>query len=124
MTIHEKYGLKTDVKSVKERLFGGHFSYARFLIGYIEKHEGISEYDSVTAVDFCGRWSEIKDADLALLCSLAEKGERYEKAVKALWAQEVIKHGKVDSFIENWEKSLHSAKIEACVQIITEAEGE
>ena len=112
MTIHEKYGLKTDVKSVKERLFGGHFSYARFLIGYIEKHEGISEYDSVTAVDFCGRWSEIKDADLALLCSLAEKGERYEKAVKA----------NRDKVAKAYSMLVESENVFA--EIITEAEGE
>jgi len=59
----QKYGLKTDVKSIRERL------------------------DTVLSWD-CNAYSiytdskEVYTADLSLLCSLAEKGERYEKAVK------------------------------------------
>jgi len=120
-----KYGLKTDVKSIKERIeksqtssyFYGTLAEALLHIDHIWNTEQQYAEKSALAV-------ELRTADLTLLCSLAEKGERWERAVKDLKALEICRHTAVDSYIENWEKSLHSAKIEACEEIITEAEGE
>ena len=74
LEILQKYGLKTDVKSIRERTGK---SYSDLLVKFITEQKepqsmlGIN-YDSA----FRHRWEEIKNADLSLLCSFAEKGER------------------------------------------------
>jgi len=62
----QKYGLKTDVKSIRER---------------VEK--SYTELDNMVSAEWVKR-IEINRADLSVLCSLAEKGERWEKAGKEI----------------------------------------
>ena len=119
-----KYGLKTDVKSIRERVFLNvekRFSYSEFLIKWLQNIHGVHVQIPIDS-DFRHAWEEIKNADLALLCSLAEKGERYEKAVKerkdliywllAEYDYSTTKHRKLCDFLRSELK------------IITEAEGE
>lgn len=72
----QKYGLKTDVKSVKERLATEdtviYWSSIMWRFERIEDKEVIAIAKS------------LRTADLALLCALAEKGERYDKAIKVI----------------------------------------
>lgn len=73
--ILEKYGLKTDVKSVKERLRPQEnkpFSYSQFLIKWLG---GTTQIDK----DFLYAWNDIKNADLDLLCEMAERVEKVEE---------------------------------------------
>jgi hypothetical protein len=114
----QKYGLKTDVKSIRERTGK---SYSDLLVKFITEQKepqsmlGIN-YDSA----FRHRWEEIKNADLALLCELAEKGERLEKVVKdsrsAYQEQANISGG--------LKKVEYNIAVAVLDEIITEAEGE
>ena len=105
----QKYGLKTDVPSIKERLTVRDYYTAihwseRFMELPLEPYETFDE-----VVD------ALESADLALLCSLAKKGERYEKAVKAHREQlEGCRHTSVCAPLALNELD----------EIITEAEGE
>jgi len=92
-----KYGLKTDVKSIRERVFLNvekRFSYSEFLIKWLQNIHGVHVQIPIDS-DFRHAWEEIKNADLALLCSLAEKGERrsnplnpnIKMTVQEAWAQ-------------------------------------
>lgn len=123
MTPHEKYGLKTDVKSIRERTGK---SYSDLLVKFITEQKepqsmlGIN-YDSA----FRHRWEEIKNADLALLCELAEKGERYEAE------HELISHYRYLFNIVNFRIALDEEdelaaynEIKRLEAIISEAEGE
>jgi len=79
-----KYGLKTDVKSIRERVFLNvekRFSYSEFLIKWLQNIHGVHVQIPIDS-DFRHAWEEIKNADLALLCSLAEKGERENKLLE------------------------------------------
>lgn len=83
----QKYGLKTDVKSIRERTGK---SYSDLLVKFIiEQKEPQSvlgiNYDSA----FRKRWEEIKSADLSLLCSLAEKGEQIKCLLESEWQNEI-----------------------------------
>ena len=102
----QKYGLKTDVKSIKERIEKDDYGMIALKI------RGELNSSSVILSDLV---RSIKAADLALLCELAEKGERYEKAVKAHREQlEGCRHTSVCAPLALNELD----------EIITEAEGE
>jgi len=64
-----KYGLDTSYKMVKARLEQN--TYFDRIIG-----GGNGNFDLYVSAD------DLRSADLTLLCSLAEKGERWERAVK------------------------------------------
>jgi hypothetical protein len=69
-----KYGLKTDVKSIRERLYNPDNYFRELKITFSNTIDGTIK--AMNAEDI------VHDADLSLLCSLAEKGERWERAVK------------------------------------------
>lgn len=73
----EKYGLKTDVKSIRERMEGRkHSELAR---SYILERDGhpLDEIDEALHEAYITMATvELRSADLTLLCELAEKGER------------------------------------------------
>lgn len=73
----EKYGLKTDVKSIQERMET--LPYSHIVKDSMKLSGSISFYEACALFD---EEHALKLADLTLLCELAEKGERYEKAVK------------------------------------------
>lgn len=100
----EKYGLATDVKSIKKRIIYQPSSY--IVSGsYAEKERNIIA-------------ETLKYADLSLLCELAEKGERYDKAVKKELEN-------AQSFIKFDGQKGQAVAIEYILKaIITEAEGE
>ena len=117
-----KYGLKTDVKSIRERVFLNvekRFSYSEFLIKWLQNIHGVHVQIPIDS-DFRHAWEEIKNADLTLLCSLAEKGERLEKVVKdsrsAYQEQANISGG--------LKKVEYNIAVAVLDEIITEAEGE
>lgn len=65
-----KYGLDTSVKAIRERMEGNLGLYLGIVDHYCPMYShSIRE----------NKADELYAADLALLCSLAEKGERYEK---------------------------------------------
>lgn len=96
----EKYGLKTDVKSIRERFEKAQKS----LFFYIEIVEKVllidpvwnseEEYNEKNALAV-----ELRSADLALLCELAEKGEELE-AIKKRAEEERVK---AMGFIEDYK---------------------
>lgn len=123
-----KYGLKTDIATVKKRLTEDDYMImsAEMCIdgGKFEKHE-------ITVIA-----KVIKFCDIQLLCSLAEKGERYEKVRKmAVESKDVLVDG-----MEEWEtikgygvmgynnysipRIAVDNAFERFDEIITEAEGE
>ena len=67
----QKYGLKTDVKSVKERLYNPDNYFRELKITFSNTIDGTIK--AMNAEDI------VHDADLSLLCSLAEKGEELEE---------------------------------------------
>lgn len=98
----QNYRLPTDVKSISERINDKIKVYmlARKIVdenGY-EKHE-IETINSV-----------INKTDIALLCELAEKGERYEKAIamiKKEWKDSSVVVATINQ-IETYERDLRT----------------
>jgi len=85
----QKYGLKTDVKSVKERLYNPDNYFRELKTTLSNTIDGTIK--AINAEDI------VHDADLALLCEMAEKGERVEawkapelQAIEKAW--ELINH--------------------------------
>ena len=121
----QKYGLKTDVPSIKERLTVRDYYTAihwseRFMELPLEPYETFDE-----VVD------ALESADLALLCSLAKKGERYEKAVKShlqYWQSLLERYEKDNkpslAYGTVFEQMQCNDRVSAILEIITEAEGE
>lgn len=64
----QKYGLKTDVKSIRERLYNPDNYFRELKITFSNTIDGTIK--AINAEDI------VHDADLALLCEMAEKGER------------------------------------------------
>jgi len=115
-----KYGLKTDVKSVRERIKANEYQYIA---------QEVCDEHTPQSARLWGISSELRTADLSLLCSLAEKRERYEKAVKK--AKEKVESERytlanVDDDIEeiNYYTGRKEMAEELLDEIITEAEGE
>ena len=73
-----KYGLKSDVKSIRERLYNPDNYFLELKITFSNTIDGTIK--AINAEDI------VHDADLSLLCSLAEKGEALEtpKPVKVV----------------------------------------
>ena len=112
----EKYGLKTDVKSIKERIFNiGDFG---------ESSNAIYKAQLISANGFYSikMLTECHTADLSLLCELAEKGERYEKAVKNRRTE--LQHIVDGQYYRSWAVMLASNINAELNRIIAEAEGE
>ena len=117
----QKYGLKTDLESVKDRMNHPQGNY--WTIAITSEHAK-DEHPYHDSDEQYWRWEarSLYVADLTLLCSLAEKGERYEKAVKerkdliywllAEYDYSTTKHRKLCDFLRSELK------------IIAEAEGE
>ena len=104
-----KYGLKTDVKSIRERVFANNgFNDSELYFEIADKFTNNDEESEHITL-------RLINADLALLCKLAEKGERYEKAVKN-HRDELEPHRCMDEYAFYAVKEL--------TEIITEAEGE
>jgi len=119
MTPHEKYGLASDVKSIRERIEKDEYAKHAWekrgqpSFGIYREHD----VESVTR-----EANEQRSADLALLCELAEKGERYEKAVKEKRAELAKTYAIVCE--TEIQKALAKTIDNVLDGIITEAEGE
>ena len=100
----QKYGLPTDLPSIKKRLTADGYM---IMAAEMSIDGGKFEKSDIIVIA-----KVIKFCDLALLCSLAEKGERYEKAVKA----------NRDKVAKAYSMLVESENVFA--EIITEAEGE
>jgi len=113
-----KYGLKSDVPSIKKRLMED---------GYmIMSAEMCIDGGKFEKSDILVIAKVIKFCDLSLLCSLAEKGERYEKAVKEKVESARYTLENVDDDIEerNYYTGRKEMAEELFAELITEAEGE
>ena len=103
-----KYNLKTDVKSIRERVEkDAYWALARSL--------SINNPMQFSKTSIEKIFDDIRAADLSLLCELAEKGERYEKAVKN-HREELEPHRHIDVCAPYAIRELD--------EIITESEGE
>ena len=113
----QKYGLKTDVKSIKERLYNPDNYFRELKITFSNTIDGTIK--AINAEDI------VHDADLSLLCEMAEKGERYEKAVKE---QLEIAQKKAKEFDDNMFPSnffwTYQGAVNALEKIIKESEGD
>lgn len=69
----EKYGLATDVKSIRERIEKN--DYFHFVLNSDFPMDFRSD-------EIHNEAQRLRSADLSLLCELAEKGERYERVVE------------------------------------------
>jgi len=124
----QKYGLKTDVKSIRGRLEKDiYWSLAcqRFTFnGYADTPDNESDIiNRFKAQEFA---RDAKAADLSLLCSLAEKGKRYEKAVKDRKQEAQRFIHTMHEFYGNtrfWGVTIFKEHIKVIDKIITEAEG-
>ena len=70
----QKYELKTDVKSIRERL-SYVYSYKSIIREYLTTGKSITNeqfYSQIYKLE-----DELRSADISMLCSLAEKGERW-----------------------------------------------
>ena len=102
----QKYGLKTDVKSIRERIEKN--DYFHFVLNSDFPMDFRSD-------EIHNEAQRLRSADLSLLCELAEKGGRFEKAVKN-HRDELEPHRCMDEYAFYAVKEL--------TEIITEAEGE
>ena len=113
----QKYGLKTDVKSIRERLYNPDNYFLELKITFSNTIDGTIK--AINAEDI------VHDADLSLLCEMAEKGERYEKAVKE---QLEIAQKKAKEFDDNMFPSnffwTYQGAVNALEKIIKESEGD
>ena len=75
----QKYGLATDVKSVKERV-SNDFQHFGIAVEYLRNDESLSKMAFDRKVNILE--DELRTADLALLCELAEIGERENKLLE------------------------------------------
>ena len=117
----QKYGLKTSVKAIKERIANSqilshsYLSIASNVLHFDPLWVSVQQHNEYYALAV-----ELRSADLALLCSLAEKGERLEKVVKdsrsAYQEQANISGG--------LKKVEYNIAVAVLDEIITEAEGE
>ena len=109
-----KYGLKTNVKAIKERILK--------LLLLHDVDEDVVWYN----VELTGKQANEVQNIILLLCSLAEKGERYEKAVKEKVESAIYTLENVDDDIEerNYYTGRKEMAEELLDEIITEAEGE
>ena len=121
----QKYGLKTDLESVKDRMNHPQGNYWTIAITSPHAKDEHPDHDSD---EHYWRWEarSLYVADLSLLCSLAEKGERYEKAVKdrKQEAQRFI-HTMYEFYGNTrfWGVTIFKEHIKVIDKIITEAEG-
>ena len=116
-----KYGLKSDVKSIKERIEKD--SYFQDLIGvlHIPHNEMLCD---VGWGKLNNARSICRTADLSLLCSLAEKGERYEKAVTILKNRRNKLRGESANGFQSKLNEFTVDTLDYLLMKITEAEGE
>ena len=78
----QKYNLKTDVKSIRERLYNPGNYFRELKITFPNTIDGTIKAMNTEDI--------VHDADLALLCELAEKGEELEEIKKIPHIQEAV----------------------------------
>ena len=116
----QKYNLKTDVKSIRERLYNPDNYFLELKITFPNTIDGTIK--AINAEDI------VHDADLALLCELAEKGERWERAVKKSKSELKSLISAIYDYDNGrkryWDSTIAKERIKTLDEIITEAEGE
>ena len=115
----QKYGLKTDVKSIRERMLkNDYFSIVYGSDVTTDRHVSSVKKEA----------DNLHTADLSLLCSLAEKGERWEMAVKKSKSELKSLISAIYDYDNGrkryWDSTIAKERIKTLDEIITEAEGE
>jgi len=112
----QKYNLKTDVKSIRERLQGNVSYFDGIVISVVRM--AIDDTSLQDVQHLC------QNADLALLCSLAEKGERYEKAVTIIKNRRNKLRGESANGFQSKLNEFTVDTLDYLLMKITEADGE
>ena len=112
----QKYGLKTDVKSIRERLYNPDNYFLELKITFSNTIDGTIK--AINAEDI------VHDADLALLCELAEKGERWERAVTIIKNRRNKLRGESANGFQSKLNEFTVDTLDYLLMKITEAEGE